>query len=45
MDRFLVHSGDVHGPSVHAIVIGVSEYPCLVGGADLLTGRTKGWGN
>jgi len=44
MDRFLVHSADVHGSAVHAIVIGVSAYPHLGGGTGLLTDRNEGMG-
>lgn len=44
MDRFLVHSVDVHGPAVHAIVIGVSAYPHLVGGIGRTTERNEGMG-
>jgi hypothetical protein len=42
MDRFLVHSVDVHGSASHAIVIGVSAYPHLIGGTGLLTDRNEG---
>jgi hypothetical protein len=44
MDRFLVHSDDVQGPATHAIVIGISAYPHLVGGSGLLSDRNEGMG-
>ena len=44
MDRFLVHSADVPGPATHALVIGVSAYPHLLGGTGPVTGRHEGMG-
>lgn len=44
MNRFLVHSVDVRGSAIHAIVIGVSAYPHLVGGTGLLSDRNEGMG-
>jgi hypothetical protein len=44
MSRFLVHADDVTGPASHAVVIGVSAYPHLVGGTGPLTQRNERMG-
>ena len=33
-DEFIIHSNNVAGPATHAIVIGVGDYPHLIGGSD-----------
>jgi hypothetical protein len=42
MNSFLVHSVDLPRPAIHAIVIGVSAYPHLVGGTGQLSERNEG---
>jgi hypothetical protein len=42
MDPFLVHDAAVVGPATHAIVIGVSAYPHLIGGTGPLSAHHEG---
>jgi hypothetical protein len=44
VNAFLVHTDEGRGPSTHAIVIGVGEYPHLLGGAGPLSPDHDGMG-
>lgn len=44
MDKFLVHEEVVTGPATYAIVIGVGEYPHLIGGSASLSPNNDGMG-
>jgi hypothetical protein len=43
-DEVLVHKTDIVGPATHAIVIGVGDYPHLLGGEGLTTEFNDGMG-
>jgi hypothetical protein len=44
MDRFLVHQTNSACPATHAIVIGVGDYPYLLGGSKTLSPHNDGMG-
>ncbi|HEX5885254.1 MAG TPA: caspase family protein [Pyrinomonadaceae bacterium] len=44
MDKFLVHEEPVAGAATHAIVIGIGDYPHLLGGSDTLSNYNDGMG-
>jgi hypothetical protein len=44
MDKFLVHEEPVNGAATHAIVIGIGDYPHLLGGSGTLSDYHDGMG-
>jgi hypothetical protein len=44
MKRFLVHENERNGPATHAMIIGVGQYPHLVGGSGPLSRFNDGMG-
>ena len=44
MDKFLVHEEPVTDAATHAIVIGIGDYPHLLGGSDTLSEHNDGMG-
>lgn len=44
MDKFLVHEEPVTGAATHAIVLGIGDYPHLLGGSDTLSEHNDGMG-
>lgn len=44
MDKFLVHEEPVTGAATHAVLIGIGDYPHLLGGSDTLSEHNDGMG-